>query len=178
MESQMNPHIKYSASGAGGAGGAGGADGTNTRLKRRISFSDCTKTHDGLRKNSKNFESVIAGYFVSKTITNQEGINAILKTKSEFEIVLKMFEDLINRIGKKNATNVPVLPQGGGLALKISVQHIRYIRILQEFVQKAYDKFLETYVPVRVDIIMEDKSVCIIENDSDKAFDLYRSLFA
>jgi hypothetical protein len=145
-------------------------------LKRKISFSDCTKKHDGLCYDSKIFESVIKGYFVSRNITNQDGIDAILKTKSDFEIVLEMFQDLVNRISEKNIT--PVLPKGGGIAMKINIEHIKYIRILQSFVQKAYDIFMETYVPVRVDIIMEDESVCIIENDSDMAFDLYRSLFA
>ena len=130
--------------------GAGSEDS-----ERRVFFSDCTKPHDGLCPESKLFESVIKEYFVSRTVTDLEGIYAILKTKSDFEIVLRMFDNFIESMEHCTKTTVPVLPEGGGLALKIELQHIRYVLILKNFVEKAYHKFLETYVPIPEDMIME-----------------------
>ena len=90
----------------GGAGGAGGV-GSEGR-KRRVSFSDCTKPHDGLCQESNLFESVVKGYFVSRTITSLKSIYAILKTKSDFEIVLRMFDNFIENMKHctKNMKNI------------------------------------------------------------------------
>lgn len=141
---------------------------------KRVNFSDNTKNYDGLCKESCLFESIIAGYFRNRTITNinQEKINLILKTKSDFEIVLTMFDDLINRI-EKCEKSVPILPKGGGLEFKITKKYLRYVLILKEFVKKEYKKIVEK--DIFIDISKEIKT---IKYDSDNMIELLNMMFS
>lgn len=102
-----------------------------TQNMKQVRFAPDTKTHDGLRLDNDQFNSMILNFFKAPIITNVDQI-----PKGPNHLFRTYTDDLIRRIhARKRAT--PVLPGGGGGCVKVSHTHVPYLKSLLSWLAKA-----------------------------------------
>jgi len=100
---------------------------------RRISFSSEAKGYDGLRMDKTVFEEIVYQFFILQKSFCLTDMIALVPASEQVVIVVPkvrvLLEDLYNRLTlvKEPGVEVPVLPQGGKKALKLTEFHASYV---------------------------------------------------
>lgn len=114
--------------------------------RRCVSFSGCSKNHDGLRLPSRLLDELVFAYFENQHISRPEDIQRLILTRfgrcqkffcpAVLEDVLRQLHALCARCASlKKHASMPVLLRGGGRGLQLQSIHAPHLRRLTHFFQ-------------------------------------------
>jgi len=123
----------------------GAASKRMRRLTRRcVSFSGCSKSHDGLRLPSRLLDELVYAYFENQLISRPEDIQRLIAARfgrcqkyfcaAVLEDVSRQLTALCTRCASLNRNaSMPVLLRGGGRGLQLQSIHSPHLRRLTHF---------------------------------------------
>jgi hypothetical protein len=120
---------------------------SKSKSMKKVSFSKQTKTHDGLRINSKILETVVDCYFNKQCIKEPNDYKVALLhvfdesilNKTKMNLILEQLYQLCSNMNMcQRHQRIPVLIKGGGHSIMLSTQHRKHVhkmtRMFQIFV--------------------------------------------
>ena len=120
--------------------------------KKRISFAEAAKTHDGLSPESQILDSLFYAYFETQCISNKEDIHRVIVESfsfiSEGFDLLVTLEKVRENLKIRSETlsdldeysSIPVLAVGGGRGLQLQAVHGPHVNRLI----KLFDRFSDS----------------------------------
>ena len=107
-------------------------------VKKRISFSENTKKHDGIDPKLQLFED-----YIVKCIKDNKNLQQFLQDKTLFEIksLKVLLTDLIKRCQSSNKNKIPLFPHGGGKGYAFRSEYFNFFwQHLQYLIQIIVNK--------------------------------------
>lgn len=113
-----------------------------------VSFSGCSKSHDGLRPASRILDALMYAYFETQCISGREDVRTLIlerfggdgfATPSVLHEVLEKLTTLCERVmDLDDFCSMPVLIEGGGRGLQLQAVHCPHLRHLT----KLFEQFV------------------------------------
>mmetsp|Transcript_1298 Transcript_1298/g.1955 ORF Transcript_1298/g.1955 Transcript_1298/m.1955 type:complete len:221 (+) Transcript_1298:416-1078(+) len=117
------------------------------RGRRVVSFSGCSKSHDGLRPSSRILDALVYGYFESQSISGASDIRSLILERfggSSYatpDVLVEVHEKLVCLCDRAqnlaDFCSMPVLLHGGGRGLQLQSIHrphlVRLAKLFKHF---------------------------------------------
>lgn len=109
--------------------------------KKSVCFDPSVKLHDGITQSNFIFDKLVTSYIVGQNHISE--LDVLELTGPNVEKIYQLHNDiadLAERIEDQGCA--PVLPGGGGLAIKLSEVHVPYLRVLGRVVEASASRLL------------------------------------